>query len=94
MAIYHSNHRPEDIGHGTRAGFRYVSLFGSIAFVLFIAFFIWGPSKTQTENPASNAEENTQLEKQVVPPKQPENPATAPQAQPQPQPPAPQPATP
>jgi len=94
MAIYQNDRHTDDVGHGTRAGFRYVSLFGIIAFVLLLAFFIWGPQKSSTENPAGITTENTQLEKQVKPAPQPVNPATTPQTENTPVAPSPQPATP
>jgi hypothetical protein len=93
MAIYQNDRQPEDIGHGTRAGFRYVSVFGIIAFVLLLTFFVWGPQKSATENPAGTTTENTPLE-QVKPEPQPANPATTPQLEPAPVAPSPQPATP
>jgi|GEM_PF-6765881 len=78
MAIYQhdrptGDRRADDIGHGTRAGFRYVSVFGIIAFVLLLSFFIWGPQKSATENPPAG-QTNSQLETKAAPP-QPNPPA-------------------
>ncbi len=94
MAAYREDRGTDNVGHGTRAGFRYVSIFGIVAFVLLVIFFVWGPAKSPRENPPAG-ENNTQLEKNAAPPPQPANPATSPEVEPTaPAAPSPQPATP
>ena len=83
MALYQPSRDDLEPGHGTRMGFRIASLLGIVLFVGFIAFFIWGPRQTASENPSAG--ENAQVEKQAAP--QPTAPPAAPQQA------APQPAT-
>lgn len=80
MAIYHPNRPTEDIGHGTRTGFRVVSLLGVIAFILFVAWFAFGPtvSNVDTVNPPAG-DTNTPTESMAAPEQQPNPPAPSPQ---------------
>lgn len=81
MALYQPTTPHVGPGHGTRMGFRLASLLGIALFLGFLAFFIWGPRQTVSENPPAG--ENAQAEKQAAP--QPTAPPAAPlQAAPQP----------
>lgn len=81
--------RDYDIGHGTRMGFRVASVFAFVVALAFVAWFVFGPTNVQTENPPAG---DTQIEKQVAPPKQdvsPTSPAATPAPAPAPSPTAP-----
>ncbi len=102
MAIYHQDRRTEsyDLGHGTRMGFRVVSLVGVIAFIALLGYFIFGPKMSVSENPPAG-DTNTPVESMAAPAQE-QKPtaqsappaAPGPTAQPQTQTPQQQPATP
>jgi hypothetical protein len=78
--------RTYDLGHGTRTGFRAVSLFAVLALVTFLAWFVFGPTgNAPDETPAAG---NTQIEQQAAPPTKDEAPTATPAPSP------PQPASP
>lgn len=70
MATHHprTDNRQSQMGHGTRMGFRVASLLAVVGGVAFVAYFIFGPTWSEPENPPADV--NTQLEKQVAPPKE------------------------
>lgn len=89
MAVYHHDEeRSYDVGHGTRMGFRIVSILGVIGLVAFLAYFIYGAPTAVSENPPAG-DTNTPVESMAAPP-QLETPAAVP-AQPNPTQPAAQP---
>jgi hypothetical protein len=92
MAVYdHDEQRSYDVGHGTRMGFRIVSILGAIGLVAFLVYFIYGSPMAVSENPPAG-QTNTPVESMAAPPQQ-ETPAAVPaqsnpaqpQAQPAPQ---------
>lgn len=82
MTVYHHDkQRNEDIGHGTRMGFRVASILGVIGLVTFLAYFIYGSPMAVSENPPAG-DTNTPVESLAAPPQQ-ETPLAVP-AQPNP----------
>jgi hypothetical protein len=76
MAVYHHDEQRYDVGHGTRMGFRIVSILGVIGLVAFLAYFIYGSPMAVSENPPAG-ETTTPVESMAAPPQQ-ETPAAVP----------------
>ena len=82
MAVYdHHKQRSYDIGHGTRMGFRVVSILGVIGLVAFLAYFIYGSPMAVSENPPAG-DTNTPVESMAAPPQQETPPAVPAQQNP------------